>query len=591
MTAFLGIEASASGKRWVARGGADPRATDRTGMAISERFGVPEIVGRLIASRGIELDAVERFLEPTLKAELPDPSRFHDMDKAAGILADLVMRGGVVGVFSDYDVDGGTSAAQVIRFLEQLGVRCVLHVPDRIDEGYGPNLPAIRSLRERGAEVILCLDCGILAVETLGEAAREGATLIVVDHHLAEAELPPVAAVVNPNRLDEDGAFSHLAACGVTFITLVALNRTLRERGWFKDHPAPDLMGLLDLVALGTVCDVVPLKGLNRAFVSQGLKVMAQRRNAGLVALSEVSGLDRKPDPYHLGFVLGPRINAGGRVGQADLGARLLSSDDPAEGRRIAEQLDQFNAERRAIEAEILQAAISQAESQDGAHALVVSGEGWHPGVVGIVASRLKDRFNRPACVIGITDGVGTGSGRSVPGVGLGAAVIAAQQAGVLIKGGGHPMAAGFTVSADKIDSFRDFLSERIASDLDGTEIRAELSVDGAISPSGANAALVRAVERIGPFGTGNSEPRFVISGARIVRADVVGQNHVRCILTGSDGGKLKAIAFRATDGPMGPVLLQSGGLPVHVAGHLRLDDFAGGDAVQLVVDDVAPAV
>lgn len=590
-SAFLGVGHSASGKRWVLRGGgADAREVERQGLAISERFGVPEIVGRLISARGVDLDAVERFLDPTLKAELPDPSLFKDMDTAAGILADLVADGRTVGVFSDYDVDGGTSAAQVLRFMDQLGIKTLLHVPDRIDEGYGPNLPAIRDLSARGADVILCLDCGILAIETLGEAAREGITLIVVDHHIAEVELPPVAAVVNPNRLDQDGAFGHLAACGVTFLTLVALNRTLRERGWFKEHAAPDLLGLLDLVALGTVCDVVPLRGLNRAFVSQGLKVMAQRRNPGLVALSGVAGLDRKPDPYHLGYVLGPRINAGGRVGRADLGARLLSSNDPGEVGPIAEELDRLNLERRAIEAEILERAIEQAEGQGPSPVVVVSGEGWHPGVVGIVASRLKDRFNRPACVIGITKGIGTGSGRSVAGVGLGSAVIAAHQAGILIKGGGHAMAAGFSIEASKIDALRDFLAERILTDLAGADLVPELSVDGALSPAGATAALVNAVSRIGPFGTGNSEPRFVISNAKIVRADVVGQSHIRCILTGGDGGKLKAIAFRATDGPIGPVLLKAGGLPVHLAGHLRLDDFAGGDAVQLVVDDVVAA-
>jgi len=590
---LLGIRNSASGKRWIARGGEGGGAeTERLGLAIAERFAVPEIVGRLIAARGIPLDGVEAFLSPTLKGELPDPSRFKDMDRAAETLAEVVAAGGPIGVFSDYDVDGGTSAALVIRYLRQLGVETLLHVPDRIDEGYGPNLPAILALKERGAKAILCLDCGILAVDTLGEAAEAGCRLVVLDHHIAEATLPPVEAVVNPNRLDEDGAFGHLAACGVTFLALVALNRALRARGVFRDRPEPDLMGLLDLVALGTVCDVVPLRGLNRAFVAQGLKVMAGRRNIGLVALSDVAGLDRKPDPYHLGYVLGPRINAGGRVGQADLGARLLSTEEPAEARRIAEELDRFNDERKAIEAQVLADAILQAEGQADSPALVVAGEGWHPGVVGIVASRLKERFNRPACVVGVEDGIGKGSGRSMPGIDLGAAVIAAHQAGVLEKGGGHAMAAGFTVRAGHLDTFRRFLAERISAAMAETgELMPELSVDGTISPAGANAGLVRAVERIGPFGTGNAEPRFVVAGAKIVRADVVGQNHVRCILSGSDGGKVKAIAFRAVDGPLGPALLQSGGMPVHVAGHLRLDDFMGGDAVQLIVDDVAPAV
>ena len=487
-------------------GGAE---TDRIGLAVSERFGLPEIVGRLIAARGVPLDGVEQFLAPTLKTNCRTRAGSETWTARQSLIADVVAKGGKVGIFSDYDVDGGTSAAQVIRYLDGLGIQTLLHVPDRIDEGYGPNLPAILSLKEQGASVILCLDCGILAVETLGAAAEQGCQIVVVDHHLAEAELPPVAAVVNPNRLDEDGAFEHLAACGVTFLTLVALNRALRDRGNFQNRAAPDLMALLDLVALGTVCDVVPLTGLNRAFVTQGLKVLSARRNAGLAALAGVAKLDRKPDPYHLGYVLGPRINAGGRVGQADLGARLLATEDGAEADRIAAELDRFNDERKAIEASVLEEAIAQADSQVEGPVVVAAGAGWHPGVVGIVASRLKDRYNRPACVIGIEDGIGKGSGRSIPGVQLGSAVIAAHQSGILEKGGGHAMAAGFTVRADKIDAFRAFLADRIAADLDHGDIVPELSVDGAISPAGANADLVRSVERVGPFGTGNSEPRF----------------------------------------------------------------------------------
>lgn len=577
-------------RRWTLRGGSGIEV-DRLALAIAQRFDLPEIVGRILAQRGIDLDAVDRFLEPTLRTELPDPSRFRDMDAAAERLADAVVSGQAIGLFADYDVDGATSAASMARYFHAVGAPTLLHIPDRIDEGYGPNLPALRGLVDRGAGVVVCLDCGILAVETLGQARAAGIDVVVVDHHIAEPELPAAVAVVNPNRLDEEPGFGHLAACGVTFVTLVAVNRALRARGWFTDKREPDLRGILDLTALGTVCDVVPLTGLNRAFIAQGLKVMAGRSTPGLAALADVAGLDRKPDPYHLGFVLGPRINAGGRVGKADLGARLLSTDDPAEARLIAGELDRYNDERRAIEAEVLDRAIAQAEEAGDSPVLVVAGDGWHPGVVGIVASRLKDRFHRPACVIGVDGGVGKGSGRSVPGVDLGAAVIAAHQAGVLEKGGGHAMAAGFTVAASQIDAFRAFLAERVSAALSGSPLVAELSVDAAVSPRGANADLVRAVSRVGPFGTGNSEPRFVLSGARIVSSGVVGENHVRCTLAGGDGGRVNAIAFRAMAGDLGPALLQAGQLPVHVAGHLRLDDFRGGDNVQLVIDDAAAAV
>lgn len=590
MTAtVLGVERSATGKRWVARGG-EGGAVERLGLAIAQRHGLPEIVGRLIAQRGVALESVERFLDPTLKVELPDPSVLRDMDAAAGRLADAVQSGRSVGLFADYDVDGATSAALMTRYLRAVGTEAVVHIPDRIDEGYGPNLPALKGLVERGAAVVACLDCGILAIETLGEARSAGIDVLVVDHHLAGPELPSAVAVVNPNRLDESGELGQLAACGVTFLVLVALNRELRRRGWFQTRPEPDLRLLLDLVALGTVCDVVPLAGLNRAYVSQGIRVMASRGNPGLAALGDVARLDRRPDPYHLGFVLGPRINAGGRVGRADLGARLLSTDDPVEAASLAAELDRYNEERRAIEAQVLEAALAQAEAQADAAALVVTGEGWHPGVVGIVASRLKDRFNRPACVVGIEDGVGTGSGRSVPGVQLGAAVIAAQQAGLLVKGGGHAMAAGFTVELDRIEAFRTFLCERVAADLDGQAAMPTLSVDAALAPGGATGDLVRTVGRIGPFGTGNPEPRFVFPAVRVVGAGVVGENHVRCTLAGADGGRLKAIAFRALDGDLGRSLLQAGSTPMHVAGHLRADDFRGGDQVQLIVDDAAPA-
>ncbi len=587
--AFLGVEQSISGRRWIDRGGGSAECS-RLGLAIAQRHGVPEVVGRIIAQRGVGPEAVERFLEPTLRAELPDPSRFKDMDAVADRLAEAVMASQTIGLFADYDVDGATSAACMARYFRAVGAETVLHVPDRIDEGYGPNLPALTALRDRGAGVIVCLDCGTLAVETLTGAQDAGIEVAVVDHHLAESVLPPAVGVVNPNRLDETPGFGHLAACGVAFLVLVAVNRALRARGLFSDRAEPDLRALLDLTALGTVCDVVPLVGLNRAYAAQGIKVLAGRGTPGLAALADVAGLNRRPDPYHLGFVLGPRINAGGRVGRADLGARLLSTDDPAEAKAIAEDLEAYNTERRAIEAEVLEAATGQADAQGDAPVLVVHGDGWHPGVVGIVASRLKDRFNRPACVVGVENGLGKGSGRSVPGVDLGAAVIAAHQAGVIEKGGGHAMAAGFTVTSDQIDAFAAFLADRLSPALAERSTAPELSLDGAVSAAGATADLVRSVGRVGPFGTGNPEPRFAVAGARIASASVVGESHVRCTITSADGGRLNAIAFRAMAGPLGPGLLTAGQVAMHVAGHLRLDDFRGGDAIQLIIDDAAYA-
>lgn len=588
MSDFHTVERSVTGRRWLDRAGGDA-AVDRLGLAISQRHGLPDVLGRLLASRGVGLDAVPEFLEPTLRTALPNPSILRDMDKAAGVVAEVVQRGETIGILADYDVDGATSAAILIRFLEAVGTPIELHVPDRMKEGYGPNAPALRGLRDRGASVVLTLDCGIMAFEPLAEAARDGVRVVVLDHHVAEPQLPEAVAVVNPNRMDEDGHLGHLAAVGVTFLFLVALNRTLRAAGWYENRPEPNLMQYLDLVALGTVCDVVPLVDLNRALVNQGLKVMAGRRNVGLTALADVARMDSAPDAYQLGFILGPRVNAGGRVGESLLGARLLSSNDTTAAREIATKLDQYNLERREIEKTVLDAAIEQAEAETGDRpVVVVAGEGWHPGVIGIVAGRLRERFNRPACVIALDGLIGKGSGRSVPGVALGPAVIAAQQTGLLLGGGGHAMAAGFTVEREKLDAFRDFLAERVEADLAGQPLVASLNVDGMLSAGGANLALVETLARIGPFGTGNPEPRFVITGAKVVDSAVVGENHVRCILADQAGGRLKGIAFRAMDSELGPALLKRDGLVLHVAGKLKRDDWQGRRGVQLFIDDAA---
>ncbi|WP_308220077.1 single-stranded-DNA-specific exonuclease RecJ [Nisaea acidiphila] len=588
MKSFLGVERSFTGKRWVPRHGTNPE-TERIGLAIAQRFGFPELVGRLIAARQIGLDEVESYLDPTLKSLMPDPGMLQDMTACIARLERAIRDGERIAVFSDYDVDGATSAAILIRYLRWIGVDPLLYVPDRVSEGYGPNTPALLKLKEQGAKLIVTLDCGVTAYEPLSAAAAAGLDVVVVDHHMAEPELPKAVAVVNPNRIDEDGTLGHLAACGVTFLVTVALNRALRENGYFSGKREPNLLHLLDLVALGTVCDVVPLKGLNRAFVIQGLKVMAQRGNKGIVALSDVAGVDARPEPYHLGYVLGPRVNAGGRIGQSDLGARLLLTDSEAEASSLAAELERFNAERREVEANVLAEAEALAADQpEELPAVVVAGEGWHPGVIGIVAGRLKERFNRPACVIALENGIGKGSGRSVPGVSLGPAVIAAHQAGLLLAGGGHAMAAGFTIEADKLDAFRGFLGERIHSELEGEPLVPTLSVDAPLAAGGASRELADTIQKVGPFGAGNSEPRFVLSDVRVVDVREVGTGHVRCFFAGADGKKVKGIAFRALEGDLGPALMKSSGRPIHVAGHLRPDDWNGRSDVQILIDDAA---
>lgn len=587
---FLNVAESVTGKLWLER-----EADERMGWALTQGFGLPEIVGRVLAARGVTPETCETFLSPTLKTLLPDPSVLRDMDTAAARIAKAVIDGEPVAVFGDYDVDGATSTALWRRFFRALGREATVYIPDRVTEGYGPNAPALLKMARDGIRLVITVDCGTAAFTALEAAAGAGLDLIVLDHHVAESRLPPALAIVNPNRLDEGEEYRTLCAAGVCFLTIVAVNRELRRAGYFAGRDAPNLMDWLDLVALGTVCDVVPLTGLNRAYAAQGFKVMARRANPGLAALADIAGIKDKPDAYHAGFVLGPRVNAGGRVGGADLGTRLLSTDDPAEAMDLARRLDTHNAERREVEQAVLEEAVAQVEAEaDGRDALIFAmGEGWHPGVVGIVASRLKERYARPACVVALETGengvrVGKASGRSVRGVDLGAAVIAARQAGLLIAGGGHRMAAGFTAAADRLGELRAFLSERIALQTGSAPVLPTLDLDGALSVTGASVELLNTLDRIAPFGTGNPEPRFAITDARIVRADVVGANHVRCILTGSGGGRLKAIAFRALDSELGRALLGAGGVPLHLAGTLRIDRWNGTEGVQLFIEDAA---
>ncbi|MFO1028985.1 MAG: single-stranded-DNA-specific exonuclease RecJ [Acetobacteraceae bacterium] len=587
--AVLGVTSSLSGRRWEWRTG-----EDRVAFGISQKLNVPEIVGRLLASRGVGVEAAANFLEPTLRALLPDPSTLADMDVAAERLAHAVTQGETVAVFGDYDVDGACSAALMVSFLRDLGCEVHFHVPDRMLEGYGPNEPALIGLVARGAKLIVCVDCGTAAAVALSSVAGQ-ADVIVLDHHKAEGPPPSILATVNPNRLDCGSGLNMLCAAGVAFMTAVATVRTLRRRGYFGDRREPDLISLLDLVALATVCDVMPLTGLNRALVCQGLKVMSRRARIGIAALLDVTQARDKLNAFTCGYALGPRINAGGRISQADLGVRLLLSTDRVEALALAERLDSINRQRQEVEAGILDAAFQSAEAQiaAGNAVVVVAGEAWHPGVVGIVAGRIKERLNRPACVAGIADGIAKGSGRSVPGLDLGAAVIAARQAGILETGGGHAMAAGFSFRAEREAEFKAFLNERLSA-ASALPDSVALTVEATLSVPGATTDVARAVERLAPFGAGNEEPVLVLHRARVLRADRVGKDSasVRMFVEGEGGGpRLKAMLFRAREGRLAEALLARGeGLPLHLAGHLRAEEWNGSVSPCFIVTDAAMA-
>jgi single-stranded-DNA-specific exonuclease len=590
MSAVLGVERSVCGRLWRER-------LEDWGIAaaLAQSHGLPEIVARVLAARGVTAELVPDFLKPTLRTLLPDPSQLKDMDVAAARLARAIQAGESVAVFGDYDVDGATSSALLHRFFKAAGRPLRLYIPDRMKEGYGPNAPALRRLKAEGVSLVVTVDCGITAHAPLADAAEIGLEVIVVDHHVAEPELPRAVAIVNPNRLDESGALRQLAAVGVAFLLAVATNRELRRAGWWgAARPEPQLLDYLDLVALGTVCDVVPLTGLNRALVTQGLKVMARRGSVGLAALADAARIKERPGAYHCGFLLGPRVNAGGRVGDADLGVRLLTAEDGAEAASLAQQLDRLNEERRALEQAMLEEAIGivEVEAEPDAKLAFVARSGWHAGVIGIVASRLKERYNRPALVAAIgEDGLAKGSGRSVPGIDLGSAILAARQSGLLVNGGGHVMAAGFTARAEDLPALKSFLAERMARQIAEGGLVPTLGIDGVLQPGGATAELTRLLERVGPFGSGNAEPRFVLPAVRVAKADPVGENHVRCILMGSDGARLKAIAFRALGTPLGQALIQARGAAIHLAGHLRSDSWQGREETQLLIEDAAPAM
>jgi single-stranded-DNA-specific exonuclease len=590
---FLGVENSATGRAW--RDRLDERGAVRA-LDIAQRHELPELLARILAGRDIETDAVAAFLDPTIKHAMPDPHVLTAMKEAAERIADAVTRGESVAIFGDYDVDGATSAALLARYLRQCGLAPLIHIPDRLFEGYGPNVEAVGALAERGATLLVCVDCGTTSIEPLVEAKKLGLDTVVIDHHQADEELPPAVAIVNPNRRDDLSGLGHLAAVGLTFMTVVALNRVLRGRGfWQAGRSEPDLLALLDDVALGTVADVVPLIGLNRAFVAKGLIALRRRERAGHVSLMDVARLTGPPEAWHLGFLLGPRINAGGRIGRADLGVKLLLEDDPIEAAKIAGELDRLNQERQAIE----QGTLAQAEAEASAAlgieekgaVVVTAAEGWHPGVVGIVAGRLKEKFGRPAFAIALEPGgIGTGSGRSIAGVDIGRAVRRAVTEGLLLKGGGHAMAAGVTLRKGALAELRAFLEATLGADVETARRSSGLMIDGAVTAAAANAELIAMIERAGPFGSGNPEPVIALPAHTVTYAEEVGQAHVRVRLKSADGAGLNAIAFRAAGQKLGVALRNSRGQRVHAAGTFALDRWQGEERVQFKLTDIAPA-
>ena len=573
---------SLNGRLWQMRS-----SEEREALTIAQRFDLPLVLAHLLTARGISLAQTDSFLNPKLKSFLPDPSSFKEVDKAVERVVQALHKKEKIAIFGDYDVDGATSSALLYRYLSQLGAEVCLYIPDRLKEGYGLNTPALLKLAAQGVTLVLTVDCGTTAFEPCQEAKKAGLDLIILDHHLPEDKLPEAFAVINPNRLDETGLYGNLAAVGVCFIFLTGLNRTLRSKGAFAQRPEPDLLSLLGLVALGTLCDVMPLTGLNRAFVSQGLKVMAARHHVGMKALLDVGGVKERPTAYHAGFILGPRVNAGGRVGKADLGTLLLTTENCQEAEAIAQTLNTLNQERQMIEQEVLEQAILQAEYQSSA-VLICHGLNWHPGVIGIVAGRLKERFNRPALVISVDEKrVGKGSGRSLPGIDLGMLIHKAKQKNFLLAGGGHAMAAGFSIEEDKIKHFHAFLNQDI-QEL-GYDLTPRLTIDAHLSVEGASVDFVRLLDRLAPYGQGNPAPRFLFENLRLLKADIVGQHHIRCLFGGEGGGRLSGICFRSLLTPLGEALLKAKGETFHGVGTLKVDAWQGEDRVQFILEDGMP--
>lgn len=575
------VDGTVSGRSWRLR----PAEPART-LAIAQRHGLPEILARVLAARGFEPEQVPGFLEPRLKDVLPDPSHLVDLDRVAARLADAALEGERVGIVGDYDVDGATSTALAATWLRAVGIEPEIAIPDRLSDGYGASVAILGRLAAAGCRLVLTLDNGTSAFAALATAAAQGQEVIVIDHHRAEDRLPPAFGIVNPNRPGQASPLGHLAAVGVTFVVLAAASRELRRRG--AGDRLPDLLALLDLVALGTVCDVVPLDGVNRAFVRQGLKVAARAARPGIAALAAAAGLETIEQSWHLSFLLGPRLNAGGRLGEPLLATRLLLAEDPAEALSLAARLHELNGRRQALERSITAAAEAAVQPQlDGdARVLLAAGAGWHLGVLGIVASRLAERYGRPAFVVSVVDGVARGSGRSVPGVDLGGLVIAAKQAGILREGGGHPMAAGITVDPGGLDAFGAYLADR-AGPVEAGADREPLELDGALAVAGVSADLGRALDRLAPFGPGNAEPRFCLTDARIVETREVGRGHLSCVITGAAAGRLRGIAFRASDRALAGALARRGE-PLRLAGRIKLERWRGEPRAAFEIEDAA---
>jgi single-stranded-DNA-specific exonuclease len=587
---FLGVDRSISGRRWVHA--LDPRA-EAAASRMAQLSGLPDIVGRVMAARGVAPEAAEAFLAPTIRDLMPDPSSLTAMDAAAARLADAIERRETVAVFGDYDVDGASSAALVHRYLAHFGLRCDIRIPDRITEGYGPNPAALRELAERGATLIVTVDCGSTSVDALADAAARGTDVVVLDHHQVGVDLPPAVAIVNPNRQDDVSGQGHLCAAGVVFLTLVAVSRELRRRGTAQSA-LPDLLNDLDLVALATVCDVVPLVGFNRALVVRGLEVLRARRNPGLRALAETARLQGPVEAFHLGFLLGPRINAGGRIGDAALGSRLLTLKDEARAKEIADELELLNAERQAMEREMLAEAEQEIRAEigdgDGPPILVAGRSAWHPGIVGLIAARLKERFGRPAFAIAFdANGKGTGSGRSIAGFDIGRFVREAVADGTLLRGGGHAMAAGLTIERERLADFRLRAETRARATVDALRAEDTLSLDGAIGARGLTIEMVRTIERAGPYGAGHPAPIFALPRHRLLSSAPVGTGgHIRATLRGADGATTSAIAFRAAGTPLGDALLGRRGEDIHVAGSVSIDRYQGSEKVTFRIIDLA---
>ena len=562
---------------------------ERKAELIAQRFALPLPVARIIASRGIPVDDVANFINPKLQNLMPDPFCMKDMEKAAKRIAEAIVKKQKVAIIGDYDVDGATSSSVLRLYLESVGIEPEIHIPER-DEGYGPSRQAFDEFAAFGAELVITVDCGTTAFDVFDYAGSLNIPVIVLDHHEAEVRLPEVYAVVNPKRLDESDDYPYLkymAAVGVVFCTIVAVNRELRKQGFFAGREEPNLLQWLDLVALGTVCDVVPLLGLNRAFVRQGLRIMSLRSNTGLRALIDKSGISEAPSAFHLGYVLGPRINACGRVGEASLGNKLLCSRDDFQAGQLADKLNEFNAQRKEIEAYVLLSAIEMLEGTPQEYPIAfAAGKDWHQGVVGIVAGKLKERYNVPAFVMSIEPDEVKGSARSVPGVDLGALIIAAKVKGLLTKGGGHTMAAGFSLPEDKIEAFRRFAGEYVRQKLGEEDVAPVIEVDSALDLLGANTDFAAALELLEPFGAGNAEPKIVLEHVRVVKPGIVGAGHVRCFLTSGNGGSLKAMAFKIADTELGKTLLNSQGAAFDIAGVLRRDNWQGRNSVQFIIDD-----